>query len=386
MKIKKSTPPLFFSVLGLCLIGYGVGADERQTSFTKKQEQAFQSMMEINNLGISVPTVVDVPMGFQRSANNEVAVIREKDQEPQPYLLLNEMEDISVSITDPVRQKDISFLVDNQNQKYVEYPASKNGNKKRAQIEITFDKFRSMSSLTLMLAKHVALPETAQVESGQKDSVKAVLVEKELNSSVINFPETTSRRFVLKLSYIQPLRLAGLKLGLSQGNFNEQPHLRFLAHPNNNYKIYFNADRQVEAKTGEAPNLRKNQGVRHLSMPSSYANQSYVKADTDKDGVPDEIDNCVWISNEDQVDVDKNGRGDACDDFDRDGIINSKDNCPDNVNRNQRDSDLDGVGDACDKKENRALQNQPWLPAAAIITVFIVVGFLIFNTIRKTKG
>lgn len=59
-------------------------------------------------------------------------------------------------------------------------------------------------------------------------------------------------------------------------------------------------------------------------------------ADTDGDGVPDNVDNCPHKWNPDQADRDHDGVGDACD------------NCPSDVNADQTDSDGDGYGNACD--------------------------------------
>ena len=59
-------------------------------------------------------------------------------------------------------------------------------------------------------------------------------------------------------------------------------------------------------------------------------------ADTDYDGVNDNVDNCPTTYNPDQVDRDGDGVGDACD------------NCPSTANASQADTDGDGVGDACD--------------------------------------
>ena len=81
--------------------------------------------------------------------------------------------------------------------------------------------------------------------------------------------------------------------------------------------------------------------------------------DTDGDGLPDEVDNCLTISNPDQINSDTDSLGDACDncptidnedqtDGDEDGAGDACDNCPENSNPGQEDSDNDGVGDTCD--------------------------------------
>ena len=61
-----------------------------------------------------------------------------------------------------------------------------------------------------------------------------------------------------------------------------------------------------------------------------------VNPDRDRDGVPDEEDNCPSVANEDQFNLDGDDIGDACD------------NCVAVANPDQADSDGDGIGDPCD--------------------------------------
>ncbi len=71
--------------------------------------------------------------------------------------------------------------------------------------------------------------------------------------------------------------------------------------------------------------------------------------DADGDGFCETVDNCPSASNDDQIDTDADGLGDACDDDDdNDGVLDGDDNCPLVHNIDQADSDGDGIGDACE--------------------------------------
>jgi hypothetical protein len=83
--------------------------------------------------------------------------------------------------------------------------------------------------------------------------------------------------------------------------------------------------------------------------------------DRDGDGVFDLgpegtiVDNCPSHFNQDQLDLDNDGRGDLCDeDDDDDGVLDLDDNCPmvpnGPLDDNQLDSDKDLVGDRCDER------------------------------------
>lgn len=93
-----------------------------------------------------------------------------------------------------------------------------------------------------------------------------------------------------------------------------------------------------------------------------------VEGDQDGDGVTDSVDNCPYVPNPDQADLNNNGIGDICEgDQDGDGVSDALDNCPTVPNSNQSDADNDGIGDVCDDdRDNDGIpdvsDNCPFLP------------------------
>ena len=76
--------------------------------------------------------------------------------------------------------------------------------------------------------------------------------------------------------------------------------------------------------------------------------KNFNEEDSDKDGVGDASDNCPSIYNPKQKDFNADRKGDLCADDDRDGYIGIKDNCVYVSNRDQKDINANGIGDACE--------------------------------------
>jgi len=82
-----------------------------------------------------------------------------------------------------------------------------------------------------------------------------------------------------------------------------------------------------------------------------------VYIDGDGDSVRNRDDNCEYVSNPLQSDIDEDGKGDACDvrddrDSDADVVLNFNDNCPSTANFLQIDIDNNGIGDACEQDQD----------------------------------
>ncbi|MEM2924428.1 MAG: thrombospondin type 3 repeat-containing protein [Methanocellales archaeon] len=127
----------------------------------------------------------------------------------------------------------------------------------------------------------------------------------------------------------------------------------------------------------------------HLSLKTGPDNwhacslQVIIK-DFDNDGISDDKDNCPYVYNPDQKDLDNDRIGDVCDvcddrDSDQDGIKNCLDKCPDSAETYNQYQDEDGCPDEVPKKDT----TPPTITISHRPTIVNIASNVTFTAIAK---
>lgn len=354
-------------------------------SLTKEQTENFKTIYEVNAPKMEFPSIVEVIIPTQQEYN--IIVVEKDTLEAQP------IEEISEYKTDKIIPEviDSSQIIGNLNalfdgnfESVLEFDFDKDEG--AAFIEINFSKNVTISSFSLYLDKNVAAPYASEVQAFVNNEWKTVLAKDYASYSDIKFPTTEAQKWKINLWHSQPLRLKEISF------YNEDQNISFkgekivwLAKSNVKYLIYADAVSSVYVETTEKPNLSTDNENILLELSAPTKNIDFKDPDYDKDGIPDFKDNCVYYANEKQEDLDKNGRGDICEDHDRDGVLDIKDNCPEDPNLAQKDIDNDGIGDICDDEESRITEKYQWLPWVSITFAAGIIILIIFQTIKPKK-
>jgi hypothetical protein len=128
--------------------------------------------------------------------------------------------------------------------------------------------------------------------------------------------------------------------------------------------------------TGDTARLQLTQENACHALELTQFELTRAKRDSDGDHIPDELDNCPRVANQQQENTDSDALGDACDncpehenltqtdgdkdkigdacddDWDQDGVRNTEDNCPQQKNAQQCDADCDRLGNECDADDD----------------------------------
>ena len=334
---------------------------------------------------VSVPTVVEVPLDQALLTLPVLAVYDETTGGFEPYLLNAVTRgDTPAHASAQNALGNPGAVNDGNYATYLEFRVQEGTARNDAEITLTFDRPITSSSLSFALDHYVALPQTISISADTANGAYIVLAPMQVRQTSVSFPKTTAQIWHVSFTYAQPLRITEMRFSDASSGTPVARNVRFLAQPGQSYRVYLNADRYVPPTQKEAGNLASNEGVVTVRGSGPFSNTAYVPADSDHDGVPDLIDTCVSVPNPDQQDSDRNGRGDACEDYDRDGVPNALDNCISIPNRDQADVDADRIGDACDDLDNRVTERMPWLPWVGIGAAGVVV-FVLFVFASKHK-
>jgi hypothetical protein len=350
--------------------------------------QSFASAATITIPEISVPTAVDIMVPGYMQQGQSLGLYNQTEEVFVPFITGNAspVEPVSVQRIDQV-DAELSALVDKRHDAHVDFEIDAASADSRVTLRYTFERPIVSDELSMSLAQYVVRPTLVSIKVGTPEGMKYVLSPVAPTGNSIVFPKTEGSVWEVTLVYKQPLRLTELAFQTEADLYMDVP-IRFLAYPGRNYTLFYNPEVILDQQLGEIGDLRAAMAVQKGSIAAGQLNPLYIPADSDMDGRTDANDNCPRHANEEQEDIDENGRGDVCDDFDLDGHVNAADNCHEVPNRDQADTDTDGIGDVCDGEESRVTERYPWLVwvALGVATAVFVGLFLLAIRHREDDG
>jgi hypothetical protein len=349
-------------------------------------EQAYRTIVDFNMEDILVPTPVRVELDYPELREGVLVYDVIQNKEIPSVLNYNyTTSEIEIDSIKNERGLGLSNIADGNYSTFDEFQISDEGLTTTGLLVNYSEQIRT-EELSVYLDRYVALPSRVSIYTQDSAGNREVVVNNlKVSSHKINFPEVYSESFYVEFTYSQPLRISEIKFNDLNRIVNNEKKVVFLAQPDAEYIIYANPDRYITRTIEEAPNFNLSENFIDIFETNYRNNPDFVPSDFDNDDIEDSVDNCVRISNPDQIDIDQNGRGDVCDDYDLDGVINSLDNCINEPNRNQKDTDGDGLGDICDNEESRITEKYPELVWGGLIFALFIFGALYMVAIRNIK-
>lgn len=337
----------------------------------------FENVKEVYIPPIKVPTVVELPFSQGEVLKEDFLVIERTSERALPWYALEERSSVAASAKVYSAATNASSMIDGNESTFGSFPLPKE-REGTAEVEIQYASPIEATSLFVGLAPYVAAPVAVDVFSRTGSEPETIVVSGGvLRNQMVYFPATRANTWRVVMRYTQPLLVTELRFPETTSR-TVIKGLRFLAQPGQSYSIFYNPEGYAHTpnlEEIESGDLRGDEGVLRLSPVPGERNRGYIPVDQDNDTVPDKSDNCALVANQDQVDVDGNGQGDACDDFDRDGKVNAEDNCVNLPNTSQADRDGDAIGDACDPDESRFTERHAWVSWVGIgIAALVLLG------------
>ena len=358
-------------------------------------ETTFKNKAKINFSNITIPRVVEFSLPFDNNIRNSYLIFNSESNKVIASKLTKIKKEDSITLkaknTNNSRKiLDLKNISDGNSETFAEFSFSEKKDihgkvlPDVAVFDIISSRVIDTNGLSIYIDKLTTMPQSIRLSIIENGKERLLLPYKNISNTNVLFPRIKANHFHIEIKYTDILRIREIIFNEINVSSLIVQNVRFLALPDTKYEVLYNSDKYVKIKTGEVPDLEKEKNPIKANI-EIISNIEYEKGDSDKDGVIDKMDNCIEVPNADQQDKDKNGKGDACEDFDKDGIINSKDNCPNVANKLQKDTDGDNKGDVCDSEESRFFAKYPWIPTLAITLVGIIVFILIIITLKKDE-
>jgi hypothetical protein len=343
----------------------------------------YERMIDFSVSGITTPKVVILETEEDLSgktvlidnATGEAIVHQIRRQTAAENQLLQP----KVIDSSPLAQGSLNALLDRNSNTTLTFDSTKNEHF----LLFEFPQPVSLSQVYIDLDREVIYPKRMALDADFGDGQMQRFIDWKDFSNRFSFPEVSVKQLKLKLISPHFLRLVDIHFRNKTIISTEVNQLIFFAREGGDYRLYFQDHFGSKTYTPKKRQpLSVDSKTTRLSLQDSVQNPGFDN-DFDKDGLDDRIDLCPKVADSENTDLDKNGRGDFCEDPDQDRVLSYEDNCPFFYNPDQADKDLDQIGDACDDANDQATESMPYLLWIVFILGALILGFLVWRSFEK---
>jgi len=346
-----------------------------------KDFSRFENATKIEVPEITTPKVIimETPYFF---AGNTVLVNDKNEVISHRWSQKNTETKSSINITDISTSSTLEGIPRNMIDSNYKTDFTFNTEDKNKKIVLNFAGITEIAGIQIHLADGVISPRNISVQGVFADGKITTILNNKSFANYLTFPKLSVSKLEISIDSPHFLRISELKI-ISQNESESKNRLVFFAGNKETYTLYSKphfGQKSYSAENYQPLQTDSKTPVFQLENPAKFTG---FDNDFDNDGLPDEQDLCPKIADAKNTDVDKNGRGDVCEDPDLDGKMSNQDNCPFVYNPAQKDSDLDGIGDKCDDEENRLSENSDYLLYGIFAIASLLLGFLVMRSFKK---